>query len=691
MIKKITILLIFLCVTTVKGQDEKYTIKNLTLNNSYSNFGTTFYGADQVVFSSPKKKSFIIRNIWSPNYQPFLDLYIGDIAEDGHIENVKLFSGDINSRYHEAIVAFTKDKKTVYFSRNNFLGKKFKKDSTGVNLIQLYRAKVKENGEWANIEPMPFNNDHYQTGHPTLSTDEKTLYFISDMPGSYGKTDIFKASISKDGSIGNPINLGPKINTSEKEMFPSICGDDELYFSTDGKEDSFGGLDVFVSKIYENGISEPKNLGAPINSEKDDFSFIINHATQRGYFSSNREGGKGDDDIYSFVQNTPIDFECYQYVSGIVTDKKSGALLPNSLVFVYDENNKELYKTQVGNDAKYNFKIKCNENYTLIGNKDGYVNDKQGFFSIPGNDLEVSLAMSIDEFKTDSGKCVVNINPIYFEFDKSVITHNAKIELNKVVDVMKNYPELIIEGGSHTDSRGHYNYNLKLSQKRALSTVEYIKNHGVESDRISAKGFGEKQLANKCRKGIECSDQEHEFNRRTEFVIINYDEVKDKYENICAINVVSTKEQIELRNKSIEKAKEKIYGDEFEVKENRVLIKINPIYFDLNSYNIRYDAVEELDKVIAIMNKFPDLIIESGSHTDSRGVEEYNQKLSSSRAKSIINYISAKVINPDRLSGKGYGETMIMNRCVDGVECIDDEHQENRRTEFVIKNPEIIN
>lgn len=210
MIKKITILLILLFVITVKGQEEKYSIKNLIINNSYSNFGTTFYGTNKVVFSSPKKKSYIIRNIWNSNFQPFLDLYIGDIGEDGQLENVKILSGDINSRYHEAIVAFTKDKKTVYFSRNNYLEKKFKKDSTGINLIQLYRAKVKENGEWVNIEPMPFNNDHYQTGHPTLSTDEKTLYFISDMPGSIGKTDIFKVNINKDGSVGKSCKFRAK-------------------------------------------------------------------------------------------------------------------------------------------------------------------------------------------------------------------------------------------------------------------------------------------------------------------------------------------------------------------------------------------------------------------------------------------------------------------------------------------------
>ena len=322
MLRKIAILFILLFTIIVKGQVENYTIKNIKVNNRLSNFGTTFYGENKVVYASPKKKSFIIRNVWEGNNQPFLDLFVGDIAEDGELINVKKFSDKLNTRYHEADVAFTKDKKTVYFSRNNYYDKKLTRDSTGTGLIQLYRAKIDENGAWVNVEPMPFNNDEYQTGHPTLSADEKTLYFISDMPGGFGREDVYKASIAKDGTLGEPVNMGAKINTAEREMFASISGNDELYFSSDGRDDGLGALDIYVSKISETGdITEPLNLGAPINSDQDDFAFILNYESRRGYFSSNRDGGKGDDDIYSFktlqLEEIPTSTNA---ISGIVTE-----------------------------------------------------------------------------------------------------------------------------------------------------------------------------------------------------------------------------------------------------------------------------------------------------------------------------------------------------------------------------------
>ena len=224
MLKRIASIILFLLVVSlVHSQEngnnrqqlqEKYEIKNLKINNHYSNFGTTFYGENKVVYASPREGFQIIRNVWKGNNQPFLDLFIGEIAEDGELINVKNFSENINKRYHEADVAFTKDGKTVYFSRNNYLNGVLTRDTTGTGLIQLYRARVDAKGEWVDIEPMPFNNDNYQTGHPALSRDERTLFFISDMPGGYGITDVYKASIGPNGEIGLPVNMGPKINTA---------------------------------------------------------------------------------------------------------------------------------------------------------------------------------------------------------------------------------------------------------------------------------------------------------------------------------------------------------------------------------------------------------------------------------------------------------------------------------------------
>lgn len=693
MIKNITILFVLFFTIVIHGQEEKYSIQNLSINNHYSNFGTTFFGEDKVVYASPTKKTFIVRNVWKGNNQPFLDLYVGDIAKDGQLINEKKFSNKLNTRYHEADVAFTKDKKTVYFSRNNYLNNKLTKDSTNTGLIQLYRAKIDLKGEWINVEAMHFNNDEYQTGHPTLSADEKTLYFISDMPGGFGKTDVYKAKINDDGSIGNPINLGAIINTPEKEMFVSISGNNELYFSSDGREDSLGELDIYVSKITENNITEPQNLGAPINSIKDDFSFIINYETRRGYFSSNRLGGKGDDDIYTFVQNIPIEFECNQIVKGDVTDKNSGELLPGALVVLYNDLNNELNRAIVGDDARFNFEVDCNKSYKIVCSKDKYSTDIEEFYSTEEVALELPLSISLEEFVLEGGKCIIKINPIYFDFDKSFIRPDAEIELNKVVEVMNKFPELIIEGGSHTDSRGTYKYNESLSTRRAKSTVKYIIEKGINPNRINAKGYGESQLVNGCGDGVKCTDEAHQMNRRTEFVIVNYNEIKEKYPQICpSPKPISEIEKVEKQKilDIVEHRNGLSFESEFDAKDDKLRIKLNPIYFDLNSSYFGKDAEVELKRVVEIMVKYPDALVQCGSHTDSRASDKYNMWLSERRAKRIVDYISSKGISSNRIIDAGFGETQLINKCANGIRCTDVEHQQNRRTEFIILNPEVI-
>lgn len=762
MIKKIATILIILICFSAKAQEQNYVIKNIKVNDRNSNFGTTFFGDDKVVYASPKKRSYIIRNVWKGNNQPFLDLFIGDIAEDGELIHVVQFSTKLNTRYHEADVAFTKDKKTVYFSRNNYFDKKLTRDSTGTGLIQLYRAQIDVNGAWLNEEPMPFNNDQYQTGHPTLSADEKTLYFISDMPGGFGRTDVYKASIAEDGTIGEPINMGPKINTAEREMFASISGNDELYFSSDGRDDTLGELDIYVSKISETNITEPLNLGAPINSDNDDFAFILNYESRRGYFSSNRSGGNGDDDIYTFTQDIPIVFECFQDVTGVVTERTSGEILPGALVKLFNETGTAIDSVVVGADASYKFKVECNKSYSLNGSKLGYSDDNKDFFSTEGEELIIPLILDPGEFIIENGKCLVRINPIYFDFDLHNIREDAQFELEKVVNVMRKYPELIIEGGSHTDSRGTYEYNNALSSRRAQSTVDYIVAQGINPENISSKGYGETQLVNACSDGARCSEDAHQFNRRTEFVVVNYEEVKDLYPGICPIITVTAKDQI-LKSQTacrqrlegviyekdsglplpnaevslfdtnqnllfkttsardgsysfnvqcngsfrIEAEKDSYTSDykeiqsfeeqiikvdlelalnEFVFKNGNCIININPIYFDFDKSNIRPDAIIELDKVVRVMKKYPDLVIEGGSHTDSRGTFKYNEALSSRRAASTVAYIKSKGISAFKISSKGYGETKTINGCIDGVRCTEKDHQYNRRTEFVVVN-----
>ena len=275
--KKIAIIILLFCFYTSKAQVEapRYFIKNIEANSALSNFGAAYYGEDKLIFATPAKRNYIISNVWKGNNQPYLDLYVGTITEEGGLKDVQKFSDVVNTKFHEADVAFSKDLKTVYFTRSNYFEGKYGKDSLGVNRLKMFKAVQDASGNWSTILNMPFNNDNYSVGHPTLSEDQKTLYFISDMPGTLGKTDIFKVAVNDDGSYGIPVNLGPDINTPEKEMFPFIAGNDELYFSSEGRG-GLGMLDVFMSKLTKNGVESTIHLEEPINSDKDDLGFIIN-------------------------------------------------------------------------------------------------------------------------------------------------------------------------------------------------------------------------------------------------------------------------------------------------------------------------------------------------------------------------------------------------------------------------------
>lgn len=283
--KKITLIILLFCAGFLNAQDVNYRIKNISENTELADFGVTYFGENEAVFASSRKDKSIRNRKWYLNKQPYLELFKGTLGADGEINNVERFSEKINTKYHESNVTFTKDLKTVYFSRNNYLDKEIAKDEDGWVLIQLYKATVGDNGEWTNIVPMPFNSDNYQTGHPSLNTQEDKLYFTSDMPGTLGSTDIFVVDINADGTYGEPVNLGPNVNTRRKEMFPFIDENNVLYFSSNGYQDGKGQLDVYAAKIIGKEAIEPaKNLGYPINSKSDDFAFVKKSGEKWGHF-----------------------------------------------------------------------------------------------------------------------------------------------------------------------------------------------------------------------------------------------------------------------------------------------------------------------------------------------------------------------------------------------------------------------
>jgi len=515
--------MLLFCLSIVQAQEVNYSIKNVSSNTKYSDFGVSYFGENSVVFASTRKDKSIRKRVWLTNKQPFLELYKGTISENGDITDVERLSKVLNSKYHDSNVAFTKDLNTVYFSRNNYLNKEFKKDTTGMNLIQLYKAEIGLEGEWTNIQAMPFNSDNYQTGHPVLNEAEDKLYFTSDMPGSIGLTDIYVVDIKTDGTFGEPRNLGPEINTTKREMFPFIDNKNVLYYSSDGFADTKGGLDIYATKLNSSGFfKNPMNIGLPINSNKDDFSFVINSNSKKGYFSSNRKNGKGDDDIYSFIELNPLNFDCNQSISGVARDKTSQALLPGALVTLFKEDVK-VESVIVGNDASFNFSVDCKSLYRVVGTKENYEEDFEVVETSDETDLELSIDLILgqQDFVTVRGHLMININPIYFDLDKYNIRQDAAIELQRVYEIMNKYPGLVVQIGSHTDSRAPDNYNWILSNKRAIATTNWIVANGIDKNRIFGGGYGETQLVNKCKNDVDCTEDEHQLNRRTEFIIVN--------------------------------------------------------------------------------------------------------------------------------------------------------------------------
>jgi len=528
--KKIILIILFFSAGLINAQEMNYSIKNISENTKFSDFGVTYFGESSAVFASARRDISIRNRRWYFNNQPYLELFKGNLTNDGEINDVELFSKNINSKYHESNVTFTKDLKTVYFSRNNYINKKATKDDDGWVLIQMYKATVGEGGEWTNIEPMPFNSDDYQTGHPVLNDRENKLYFTSDMPGGLGNTDIYVVDINSDGTYSDPINLGPNVNTKRKEMFPFIDDNDVLYFSSNGFEGGFGKLDVYATKIIgHEAIESALNLGKPINSREDDFGFTFKTGEKWGHFSSNREGGKGDDDIYYFEELAPIEFDCEQFVDGLVREKSSGALLPGALVTLYGADGEKIESSIADKYASFSFKLDCETAYKVVATKENYNKDSEEFETSDVRDLELTLGLTLteNEFINVRGQLMVNVNPIYFDLDKSEIRPDAAIELEKVVRIMQKYPKIKISLGSHTDSRAPDAYNQSLSERRAKSSLEWIIDKGIEASRITGQGYGETQLVNKCSNGVRCSEAEHQLNRRTEFIIVNPEAVND--------------------------------------------------------------------------------------------------------------------------------------------------------------------
>ncbi|MFT7626478.1 MAG: outer membrane protein OmpA-like peptidoglycan-associated protein [Ulvibacter sp.] len=506
---------------------ERFEIDHGKFNTSKSDFAPTFYLDDLVFASNGQSKNERSRtHDW--NNEPFLDLYIINVKEKKESRSIKSLSERINTKYHESTAVFSKDGKTVYFTRNNYTKGSYKKDSLGANRLKIYQGVKKDNGKWE-VEEVSFNNNEYSVAHPALSVDEKTLYFASDMPGGKGFSDLYKVEILENG-FTEPVSLGDGINTKERETFPFVGSDNRFYFASDGHV-GLGGLDIFVTEIEESNIfGAVYNVGKPINSPQDDFTFIINAETEFGYFASNRPGGDGDDDIYRFKRIERLEIPCDQILEGYVLDAATKDPIPEASVILLDENNEILSEVKSKADGAYSFSLECSRAFATRSIKEGYSTQEKSFISAKEKDkkieqvllLERGKDLSVDsiELGSDLAK-TLNLNPIRFASNSFNIRPDAAIELQKLVALLNEYPNVKIDVRAHTDSKGRDSYNKSLSDRRAKSTMEYIVEvGGINKLRISGSGYGESMLINNCSNGVKCEDNIHQQNRRSEFIVV---------------------------------------------------------------------------------------------------------------------------------------------------------------------------
>jgi outer membrane protein OmpA-like peptidoglycan-associated protein/tetratricopeptide (TPR) repeat protein len=599
----------------------QFALKNLKINTTESDFGTSYF-QDKVVFVTSRKGLGFTNYEYNWNVKNFLNLYSfekhpSDKTKVKKIKSVKI-KGGLNKKFHEGPATFSADGSLMIFTRDRYTKSK-ELNTEGVRVLELWYSEKNAKGKWGKAQPMSFNNKDYNVGHGALSADGKTLYFVSDMPGGFGGSDIYISKRNADNSWGTPVNAGKKINTEGKEMFPFYHEKRILFFASDGHA-GLGGLDVFMATANGETFGTAKNLGSPLNGPKDDFAFILDNEMMTGFVSSNREGGKGNDDIYSFDLLKP--FKLTKKIEGIAREKGKGTILPGSIIKLYSADKNVVAETIADENGYYAFDVEPDQDFILSGDLEKY-NQGNNTASTKTDKEVIQADLDLERIPQIGLVCFVSDAKAGTPIEDAHLVFTDKLTGKVFADV-------------YTDKEGYW--------KKALEEMHIGDKLSYEIA-VSKEGYLEKTLT--------------------------------FYYAITKEGEIKVHEKLDLTLGKIE------VGTDI-----GKLIDIKPIYFDLGKYKIRPDAAKELDKIVEVMNKYPSIVIELGSHTDCRGSYASNEKLSDNRAKSSAAYIVSKGISADRIYGRGYGEKELLNdcKCEGAVKstCSEEEHQMNRRTVFKI-------
>lgn len=493
----------------------QYDVKLAPFNSIYADFSPAFFEKG-VVFCSNRTPIKAGDPVFAWNNTAFLDLYYSNEGDS----TSRPFSGKLNTKYHEGPLVFYNTQDSAIFTRNNYHKGKYRKSKDGTNKLKLYFSHRKGGNSWGNIEEFPYNSDEYSIGHPALSTDNTTLYFVSDMQGTLGGTDIFRCRY-ENGKWSEPENLGKEINTTGNEMFPFIDQNNDLYFASNGLT-GLGGLDLFMAKNVNGKFTNPENMGAPINTVQDDFALIIDDQQGIGYFSSNRQGGVGDDDIYYF-KIKPKELILIAY------NKKTNEILCEVETKLTETPSSRNVIFAKDNPCSARFKISLNTGYDIVGKKTGFSNGEldllEGSVLKLNNGDTVRIYLEPDQppvIEEEPKPEIIAIKNVYYDFDKYNIRRDASKTLNEVLETLKANPRMRLLLSAHTDSRASYKYNVWLSQRRVQSALQYLVDRGIDPSRFQIEHYGEYKLATDCPDGKPCSEPDHQLNRRTEIKILEF-------------------------------------------------------------------------------------------------------------------------------------------------------------------------
>jgi len=512
------------------ADDGKFRINHQAVNSSALDFGPSYY-KNSIVFASTKSKTKMVVRNYNWTGKPYWDMYVATV-EGSQLKNPRQLDKALNGKMHDGPASFSKDGNMLAFTRNNY------NDRSADDVVELQiQFRTLANDKWSDPTAFVLNNNGYSVGQPWLSANGSTIYFTSDMPGGFGGADLYRISKTTSGAWGVAENLGDKINTEGDEMFPFVEETNGvLFFTSDGRF-GLGGLDVFYCAMDGAAFGKVSNAGAPLNTQYNDYAAIVDDKLNLGYFTSDRTGGSGGDDIYSVDLLKMLDIG--KKIQGIAKDQ-DGSPVPDTRISLFDDKNQALDSTTSKADGTFSFLVDANKTYTIIGKKDNYVAGettvntavKEYLVNANVNMLKNAeiVPLKAEEISVVTGKPILTPvkfvfdETIYFDLDKFNIRPDAATELDKIVKMMNENPDMIVELSSHADSRGTMAYNQILSNNREKSTAAYIQSRIKKPERIYGKGYGETQLVNDCAGEGEvvsdCKETEHQKNRRTEFTII---------------------------------------------------------------------------------------------------------------------------------------------------------------------------